>query len=876
VTIISRLRSFARNLFRRSSVEHELSAEVRSYIDLLTAENIARGVSPDQARRAALIRAGGEEQLKEKVRDARTGAFLETLLRDLRYGVRMLLRAPGFTAIAVLTLALGIGANTAVFSLVYGVLLRPLPFPEADRLVMVAMRFAPQNLDFGPLSYADFLDWRAGNRAFEEPSIYTFNRFNITGSGDADQVPGASVSTGFFPTMRITPLAGRFFAPNEEGASSARLVVISEALWRRRFAGNLGAVGQVINLNGEPYTIIGVAPPSFRFPRLETELWTNLQMPLPTRRGPFKFRGIARLKPGATLAQAQQETNAIGHQIERANAGYYSQLVMPVAPLRERLVGSTRPALLVLFGAVGVVLLVALVNVSSLLLGRAATRSREIALRLSLGASRGRLWRQLLTEAVLLSGLGGAAGLALAWGSLRMLRAAPPANLPRIEDVQLDLHVLAFTAAVCVLSGVLFGLGPAFQSTRANLTAVLSEGGRSGSSGAGGRRLRAALVVAEIALSLVLLAGGGLLLRSYQRLARVDLGFQAAPRQVFIARITRIAKPQEPPIAMPSFYEQLGERVQHLPGVEAAGFSDALPPTTQPDADSFSIEGRPWTQDAFPAVTVGIVSGDYFKTLSVPLLRGRYFTAADREDAPPVVIISQSLASRFFIGEDPIGRRMRRGNGPWMEIIGVVGDVKYTAFESSSEPAYYLPLLQNADGRTWMVVRSSLPAGSLAAEIAREVHALDPDAVVNRTATLDDMIADSLSQPRFRTVLLAVFAAVALVLAAIGTYGVMAYSVAQRTREIGVRMALGAPRGTVLRMVLGEAARLAVAGLLIGLLAAAPAARAVSSLLFGIRPSDPTTYFAVAALLLTVALVASFVPARRATRIDPIKALRWE
>ena len=860
--------------------DDELTEELRSHFAIAVQERMERGQSKAEAEAAVRREFGNELQVREATRQQWGWLWLEQLMQDLRYAGRLLVRTPMLTAVVVLTLALGIGANSAIFSIVYGVLLRPLPYPQADRVAMVFLHFSPQNAEFGTMSLADYFDWRSRNQSFEDPSIFTFGRFNLAGVPNPEQVSGASVTSGFFSTLRLKPLAGRFFAPGEDAPSSPHLAVLSEALWRRRFGSRKDVIGSATNINGEPATIIGVAPAQTHFPRAESELWTNLQLVPPTRRGPFFYRGIARLKAGVALGQAQAEMNAIARQIEHANPGTYSQLIMPVVPLHDAIVGNVRRALLVIFGAVLFVLLIGLVNIASLLLGRATARQREMAMRVSLGATRSRLWRQLLTESLLLGVCGGAIGIEAAWAGVRLFRSWNPSGLPRLDAVRLDVPVVIFTMVVSLVSGVLFGTIPALQSSRPNLNAALNEGGRN-MSAARGRRARNALVVAEIALSLVLLVGGGLLLRSYLRLSRVDAGFQAPADQVLSLRISRTETKAEKAAVGIAFFERALDRVQHLPGVMTAAIADGLPPDQQADSDTFVIEGQPWTQDRFPSTTLVSVSSDYFRTLGIPLLRGRTFTKADREDSPWTVIISESVAQRYFPGEDPLGHHMKMSSPtlsriPYMEIIGIVGDVKYTALDSTSAPALYQPFTQNYDSRTWLVVHSSIPPATLTRSIEREIHNIDPEVIVNRVNTLEQLMSDSVEQPRFRALLVGAFAMIALTLAAIGIFGVMSYSVAQRTGEIGVRMALGARRIDVLRMIFREAIALALLGIFFGTIGALVATRSMTKLLFDISSTDPTTFLGVGLLLAIVALIASLVPAHRATRIDPMNALRCE
>jgi putative ABC transport system permease protein len=879
----SHLSSLLRNLFRKSRTERELDDEVRAYLQELTGENVRSGMRPEDARRAAAIELGGVDQVKEAVRHVRRGHMLEELIQDLRYAARTLRKNPGFAAVAVLALALGIGANTAMFSVVYGILLRPLPYPDAERIAVVYIHFLPWDNPRGNMSMADFLDWKSRTTSFEEPSLYAAmgQRFDLTGNGASEQVHGASATSGFFSTLRARPILGRTFLPGEDQPASARVAVIGASLWQRRFGGRADALGQPITLNGVPSTVVGVMPASFHFPLADSEVWTNLPLVPPNRRGPFFYRAFGRLKPGVTMQQAQAEANAIGRRIEQANPTVYRRLDLPVMSIRDAMVGSVRTPLLVMICAVGLVLLIAVVNVANLMLARATVREREMALRLSLGAGRGRLVRQLLTESVLLSGLGGMAGLALAYLGIQFLRAANPGNLPRIADVRLDGAVFAFFSLISLLTGILFGLAPALQSCRADLSSTLKEGGRS-TAGAGRQRTRGVLVVAEIALSLVLLVGAGLMLRSLLRLQRVDAGFRGAPESILAITISPANRRYADEATGIAFYGRLLDRVRQLPGIAAVSLSDGLPPDQESDADSFVIQGAPPPAGGNPVVTVDTVSPEYFRAMGIPLLAGRAFAASDGPESPPVAMVSESFARHFLPGGNPLDKRIKQSGPslpflPFREIVGVVADVKYTGLEANVQTAYYLPYTQNYTRRTFLVVRASAAAGDasgLAPMLRREVQAVDRDVVVAYVTTLEQAVRDSVARPRFDAILLAIFAGVALLLAVIGIYGVIAYSVAQRTHEIGVRMALGARRANVLRLVLRQSARLAAAGIAAGLAGAFAFTRLMRTLLFDTSVQDGFTFAVVAAGLFAVALLASLIPAHRATRIDPVSALR--
>ncbi|HUE24166.1 MAG TPA: ABC transporter permease [Bryobacteraceae bacterium] len=878
------LSSLFRNLFRKSGKERELNDEVHAYVRELTGEKVRSGMHYEEARRAAAIELGGVEQVKEAVRDVRRGHMLEQLLQDIRYAARALRKNPGFTAVAMLALALGVGANTAMFSVVYGILLRPLPYPDADRIAVVYMHWLPWDNPRANMSMADFLDWKSQTTSFEESSLYASvgRRFDLTGAGDPEQVSGASATSGFFGVLRARPIVGRTFLAGDDQPASARVAVIGASLWQRRFAGRADALGQPIILNGVPCTVVGVMPESFHFPLANSEVWTNLPVVPPKRRGPFFYRAFGRLKPGVTLQQAQAEANAIGRRIEQANPTVYSHLDLPVISMRDAMVGDIGTPLIVMLCAVCLVLLIAVVNVANLMLARATVREREMALRLSLGAGRGRLVRQLLTESVLLSGLGGIGGLALAYLGIVFLRAANPGNLPRITDIHVDGTVLAFLLLISLLTGILFGLAPALQSARADLSSTLKEGGR-GTTGGLRQRTRSVLIVSEIALSLMLLVGAGLLLRSLLRLQRVDAGFHGAPEHILAMTVSPANRRYADEATGIAFYGRLLDRVRQLPGIRYASLSDGLPPDQEGDADTFVIQDAAPRTSGNPVVTVDTVSPDYFRTMGIGLVRGRAFEARDGRESVPVAMVSESFARRFLPGEDPLGKRIKESGPeltflPFREIVGVVADVKYTGLDANRQAAYYLPYTQNYTRRTFLVVNSSSDSAGDAANLApmlrREIQAVDKDVVVAWVSTLQQAMRDSVARPRFDAILLMLFAGVALLLAVIGIYGVIAYAVAQRTHEIGVRMALGACRADVLHLVLRQGARLAAMGIAVGLGGAFMFTRLMRTLLFDTSVQDTFTFAAAAVGLFAVALLASIIPAHRATRIDPLSALR--
>jgi predicted permease len=867
-----------RSIFRRSQVERELEEELRFHLEARIQDEIAAGRTPEQARYAALRAMDGMEQRKEECRDMRHMNAIDNLRRDVRYAVRALARSPGFTVAALLALALGIGANTAVFSVVNGVLLRPLPYADPDRLVMVFT--SRPHSERGNASVAEFLDWRAASRSFQTLDAVDRNRFTLTGDGEPVRISGLSVTATFFETLKARPLLGRIFANGEDQPGRDPTVVLSEGLWRRRYASNPDIVGKPVILEGRPHTVIGVMPASFEFWQRDVEVWATFPLRPPTRRGPHLLLGLARLRPGVTLTQAAAEMEMIARNVQRANPKDYANLRFPVVPLREVIVGDIRPLLWVLSGAVILVLLIAVSNVANLILARSTARQREIAVRLSIGAGRGRLVRQFMTESVLLSLAGGALGTGLAVSGVTALRRLGPQDLPRLGEIGVDGQVLAFTLLVSLASAVLFGLAPALAACAAPLNESLKAGGRASESRSQGRA-RSALVVAQVTLSVLLLIGAGLLIRSFTRLGRVDPGFEAPPDRVLTMLVSLTSPRFDKPAVRTAFWDALLARIGALPGVEATSISLTIPPYGT-EFDDYEIEGKPLpVGEEHPSVPVPFVSHDYRKTLGIPLLRGRWFDGQDRADTPRVTVISESMARKHFSGENPVGRRMKYGGPtqswhPYMEIIGVVGDVKYLGLDRDSGAVFYELSFRIPFRDMWLLVRTQGEAQPLAAAVRREIHSLDPNVPVDRVGTMAQALADSVTLPRFRSLLMGVFAASALLLSSIGIYGVIAYSVAQRTQEIGVRMALGMTSVAVVRMVLRQGGRLAVVGIALGLGAAAGLTRFLQRMLFGVEPLDAITFAGAALVIGAVAIVACTVPAFRAARVDPVTALRQE
>jgi len=814
------------------------------------------------------------------------GAFWDALLlqprrledemfQDLRYGARMLVNNPGFAFVSVLTLALGIGANTAIFSIVNAVLLQPLPFSEPDRLVWVwgNIRNGGNRASTSPL---DYLDYRARNTSFEHfAATYSIPAFfNLTGTGDPERLQGQAATGNFFQALGVNAELGRTFLLESEEPGRDQVVVLSYRLWQRRFGGDPSLIGKTLSLDGKSLEVIGVMPADFNFPR-NTELWTPMNFrtaPEMMQRKAHFLRPVGRLKPGVTLAQAQADMDAVAANLEaqypESNTGWNLRMV----PLQEQLVGNIRPTLRVLFGAVGLVLLVACANVANLLLVRASSRRKEIALRMALGAGRFRIVRQMLTESMLLALAGGTAGVFLAAWGIDLLVRFSGNDIPPTAKIGIDGVVLGFTLCVSLLTGIVFGLVPALPATQPEkLSETLKEGGRGGSSR---NRTRNLLVVFETAIAVVLLIGAGLLIRSFIRLQNVGPGFEAA--NVLTVRIDLPREKYNSPEKTAAFWSQLHDRIAALPGVEAVGMNTELPLSGQPNDTPFSVEGRPPVQ---PNQQFGAdfrrVNQDYLRSLRIPLKRGRDFTAQEVRQGARVVLISETLADGVFPGEDPLGQRLLLGLKETIpfEIIGIVGDIRHRTLEAAPFATMYLPALE---GWSNLTIRAAGDPLRLATAVRKEVQAIDPDQPIAAVRSMEQVVAESVGAPRYRTLLLGLFAFVALLLAAIGIYGVTSYAVAQRTHEIGIRMALGAQTRAVHRLVIGQGITLALVGVSAGLIGAFALTRLLAGLLFGVTATDPMTFTGVAVILTVIALIACWIPARRAARVDPMVALRHE
>ncbi len=814
---------------------------------------------------------------------------MHTLLQDFRYALRQLRKSPGFTAVAVLTLALGLGANSAIFSVIDAVLLRPLPFHAPSRLVVVKPTEPGRRDDIG-VSYPTFLDWRAQNHVFEGLSVFRQDDFTLTGRGEPAHLTGAVVSANLFSVLGVPPVVGGDFIPDEDKPTATGLpIILSHSLWQNRFGSDPKVVGQSLVLDGDTFVVVGVMPASFQFPvqRTPVEFWTTIALdsqtvngapPMTAQRGAAYLDVIARLKPQVTAATAQTEMARIQDGLNRQYPENRPKGISLV-PEADAVVGDMRQGLFVLLGAVGLVLLIACANLSNLLLARAASRHKEISVRTALGATRWMIVRQLLAESLLLAAAGAAAGLALAAWGIKLLTAMAPGDLPRITESGLNLQVLIFTASVAVCTSILFGLVPALQSAKPELAASLKEGGRSGTETLARGRLRSALVVTEMALAMVLLVGSGLLLRSLLGLGKVDPGFAKDHVMTFGLDLPgRYEQPQRV-----AFYRNLLEQIRATPGVRSASAAFPLPLSADDVKTTFEIEGRPMKKSEYPVTTLHIIDHDYFRTLGIPLLSGRVFNPQD--DAPgatPVVIISERLAKQVFPGEDPVGRRIKPGissgnsGEPMRVVVGVVGDVKAEGLGAPSIPESYLSYAQLPFAPMSVVVRTEISPANPVPTLTTEVQSLDSALPLLHVKTLDEYVDDSIVGTRFETFLLGTFGVLAFVLTAVGLYGVISYTVAQRTREMGIRLALGADRKTILGMVVRNGALLACSGAVIGLAASFLLTRLIASLLFGVGPTDPLTFLCVPIALISVAILASYVPARRAAGVDPMVALRYE
>ncbi len=876
-----------RALLRRKSMETELDDELRAHLDHQVEKYVQSGLPIEEAKRRARLEFGGLEQVKEECRDARGVNLVDTTLQDIRYGARKLARSPGFTTVVVATLALGIGVNALIFSVVNAAVLHPLPFRDAGRLV-TQWATSPTVGYSGPgsLTDRDYIEWRDQNRVFSDIAAFRGQPINLTGAGEPVRLHGETISASLLRVLEINPALGRTFAPEEETAGHNRVALLSDGLWRSRFGSNPSVLGKAIKLDGEFYTVIGVMPDGFDFPS-QADLWTPLTLNSEEHNATLQI--VARLKPGVSLERARSDAAVIGKRrpAQPGDWEWHTTLVL----LAQAAAAEVRTPLLVLFAAVGLVLLIACANVANLFLARATTRQGEVSVRKALGASRSRLIRQMLTESVMVAVIGGGLGLLLAaLGQTFVAKAASllprnwgtPGAASHIASAGIDFWVLGFTLGISVLTAVLFGLAPAVWASRSELSPSLKEEGRSSTSGRGRAYLRDGIVVAEVALAVILLIGAGLLIRSFLNLMTVDRGFD--PQNVLTLNISLPDTRYQSARSMIEFEEQALARLRLVPGLNSAGGVFGLPLGNGAIGGDFTVEGEPPpAPGSQPFIaTKAVVAGDYFRAIGIPLLRGRHFDAHDSEAAPHVVIVSQSLARHYWPLDEALGKRLKPGfsNDAWCTVVGVVGDTKQYSLGEPSSPAMYLPYAQAPATFLMQDITLVLRAGSgplaLASAARRTVQAVDPDLPVFDIATMDQLVYRSASAPRFNTALLGIFAALALVLAAVGIYGVMSYAVAQRTHEIGVRVALGAETSNILRQVVRQGMTPAVIGIAAGTAGAWAVTRFLSSLLFGVRPTDPTTFAAVPLLLAAVGVLACLLPARRATKVDPVEALRYE
>jgi putative ABC transport system permease protein len=815
------------------------------------------------------------------------------MLQEFRFALRNLLKTPGFTIVAVITVALAIAANTAVFSLVNALLIRPLPFKAPENLVLLFEKFSAQGLDQIPVSAPEYIDWEKQTRSYERIAAFNFANFNLTGGDMPERIQGAVVTPSLFPLLGVQPVKGRVFNDSEFGEGNDGVVLISERLWRRRFNSDPQLVGTQLSVNGRSFTVVGIMPANFEFPlplfgvqggtfAERADMWkpiafTKQEM---ESRGSRSYGVIGRLKPGVTLAQAQAEADTIvanWHPLFPDNYEPATKFGATLYPMHDLVIGGMRPALMILLGAVAVVLLIACANLTTMLLARAGAREREFAIRLALGAGRLQLVRQMLAESTLLALIGGTAGVMLAVWGLDLLRSIGTQTVPRLAEVNLDMRVLLVTLGTAVATGIVIGLIPALATGKPELTEALKEGGRGSTSGIRRNRLRNSLVIAEVALALVLLVGASLLMKSFVRLQNVHPGFE--PKNVLTMEVALplLKYPRGKPVA--DFYAEVTRRVKALPGVEAAAFTSILPLSGTNSDSSFQIEGRdPIAEKVYPDEEIRGITPEYFSVLKVPLLQGRFFTEGDQFDGPGVVIVNNSFAKKWFPNQEAVGKRItfsdtRKPDVKWLTIVGMVGDMRHRGLDLDPKPEYYLAHNQTPYRSMILAVRSAQDPRSLTSAIRREISRLDPDLPAANVRMLEEVAADSIAPRKLSVVLIGVFAAVALVLASVGIYGVMSFLVVQRTHEIGVRMALGAQRADVLRLVIGRAAKLVLMGTAIGLILGVMSSRALRALLFNVGAFDLMTFISVTIALIVVSLLASYIPAVRATRADPMIAL---
>jgi putative ABC transport system permease protein len=873
--------NWLKQLFSRRRLYHDLSEEIRAHLEEKIEGLVASGMPRKEATAAARREFGNLTLTEEDSCQVWRWPSLEDFFMDVRYGARMLAKNPAFTTVAVLTLALGIGANTAIFSVVNGVLLKPMPFPKQDQLLMLWEK--DKDGLRSNTSWATFTDWNRENHSFTAIAAISLWTPTFITPHDAENLIGFRVSSTFFDVMGMPLELGRGFLPSEDVRGNNFVVVLSHGFWQRRLGSDPNILGKSIQLGSRAFTVVGILPAQFPSvlsfdPRKSADLYTPLayDAALPYAcRDCRHLRAIARLKDVVSATEANAEMNQISENLFRQYPAEYSASGVTFTPLKDYLVGDVRPVLWTLLGSVGFVLLIACVNVANLLLGWAARRQREVAVRAALGAPRARMIRQFLTESLLLSLLGGAFGLALAWSGVALLQQLRLGNLPRLQNIQIDAWTLVFTFGISLLTGLAFGLAPAFRACKLDLTGALKESGKI-TAGRERHSFRNLLVVSDVALALLLLTGAGLMMKSFVRLLEVKPGFDASHT---LTLGISLWGPKATDAKAIEFYQQVLRSVQALPGVESVGVVSQLPLGGNLDMYGVHVEGQSSPNpEEDPSADRYSISPAYLRAMRIPLLSGREFDERDRADAPPVVLVNESAARKLWPGEEPIGKRLRFGDtkGPWKTVVGVVGDVLHKGLDASKTLQVYLPEAQFVDSDMMLVVRTSSEPASIAAAVRSAIAAIDPQAPISVVATMQDVVSASVANQRFGVILFTLFAAVALLLAAFGIYGVISYGVTQRTREIGIRVALGARRNEVLALVVGEAMRPALLGAVLGLAAAFGLTRLLAGLLFAVKPADPATFALVFVLLIAISLLACYLPARRAMRVDPIVALRYE
>jgi predicted permease len=887
----SGIRSLWRNLFARADVERELDDELRAYIDELTAEKMKTGMNPTDARRAALLEAGGVEQIKEEVRDVRKGAIVETTLQDLKYGARLLRRAPGFAFIAIVTIALGIGANSAIFSVINAVVLEPLAYPASGRLMFITSQFPTLGFEKFWISPPEYFEYREQTQTFADIAAFRAGAVNFSEGDQPERVNAVFTTANMFKVLGVSPILGRAFTAEEDRPNVDPVAVLSYEIWTRKLGGDPNVVGRRIEISGQKTTVVGIAPPGFDLHDTRAQVWVPMGLDPSQRtgnRGSHFLYLVGRLKPGVTEQRAESELGTMLTTRWRAlvPSGHVpndSTHRVQMTPLQDEVVGNVRTALWVLQGAVVLVLLIACANVANLLLARAEARHKEFATRTALGAGRGRILRQFMAEGILLAVLGAALGLVIARSGLKALLAANPESIPRAAEIGLDPIVLGFTVGVAVLTGLVFGLAPLLHVSEQAVAAAIKEGGARSTTTGARNRVRRGLVVAEIALAVMLVIGAGLLLRSFRNLTTVDAGFDPRDLVTFGLVLPTATYPQTGERRV-QVMTDLMRRLDEIPGVDEVAAMQGLPPFRLVNANDTQFEGVPAGPNDPPQNVdyYQTATADYFKTMRIRVKQGRGFNASDA-GGPPVVVINEALAKRFYPNQNPIGRRLTPSFGPnpiWFTIVGVAENVKQGGLEADPGTELYFSYEQGAGrsvpGQMNVVIRSRRPVEELAPQIRRAVSAADPTLPIVQLRTMEGVFGDSVTRQRFLSLLLGIFAVVALVLAAIGTYGILSYMVTERQREIGIRMALGAGSGQVVRLVLGQGLGMAIVGIVLGVAGALGLSRLTTSLLFGVSPADPATFSVVAAAIALVAMVACVVPTRRATRVDPLAAIRME